>query len=146
MNRCVRPDQNTAAARRAALGQLLAGAGAAALAVWAVPARAGQRVFPVDTRRGLIDFINPPQVHLDGRPERLGPGTRIHDARGNRLVFAGTLKGQSLTVNYVRGGAKTIREIWILTPSEIQEKLPPTQEELNRARQSRNIEPPRLLN
>ena len=150
MNRCDRPNPNPApaspAARRATLRRLLAGAGAVALAVWAVPARAGRRVFPMGTQRGLIDFINPPQVQLDGKPERIGPGTRIHDAHGNRLVFAGTLKGQSFTVNYVRGGAGMIREIWILTPDEIQEKLPPTQEELNRVRQSQNIVPPRLLN
>jgi len=154
MNRCVYPPQNPnfsgiapdatrLASRRKALRQLLVGTGAMALVTLSVPAHAGLRVFPMGTKRGRIAFTNPPQVQLDGgKTELLGPGTRIHDAQSNRLVFASTLKGQTFVVNYVRDGNGTIREIWILTPEEIQQKLPPTQEELNRIRQSQNIVPP----
>ena len=154
MNRCVRPDRNALVAtaadgapplcgeigRRAALRRLWATMGAAALTAsltaWAAPARAGMRVFPMGTRRGQIAFIQSFQVKLDDKVEQLAPGTRIHDAASNRLVFASTLQGQTFTVNYVRDGAGTIREIWILTPQEMQEKLPPTQLELWRLQQS----------
>lgn len=141
MNRCVRSDRNAslllsgglawAAARR----WLLA---VAALMVLTAPAFAGMRVFPMDTKRGEITFAAPLQVQVNGKTEQIGPGTRIHDAQNNRLVFAATLQGQTFVVNYVRDGTGMIREIWILTPGEIREKLPPTQDELNRMRQWQN--------
>jgi len=112
----------------------LLGMGLAALTALAVPAHAGLRVFPMGTQRGQMVFTNPPQVQLNGKTELLGPGTRVHDAQSNRLVFASTLKGQTYVINYVRDGAGTIREIWILTPEEIQQKLPPSQADLNRLR------------
>jgi hypothetical protein len=137
MNRCPSSDQDACSLafppqidRRGALQRLLAGAGLVSLAVLAASAHAGMRTFPMDTRRGRIVFTNPPQVLLNDKSEQLSPGTRIHDAQNNRLVFATTLKGQKFVVNYVRDGTGTIREIWILTPEEIQEKLPPTQLEL----------------
>jgi len=146
MNRCVRPDADRAfplaASRRALLRQLLAGAGAAALAAWAPAARAGLRVFPMGTRRGEMTFTDASQVQLHGNTELLAPGTRIHDVN-NRLVFASTLAGQTWVVNYVRDGNRTLREIWILTPGEIQEKLPPApgQDELNRSRSAPTTAP-----
>jgi len=129
MNRCARPPAPNAPLlpRRAALRRLLAGAGAASLALLAAPAHAQARVarqFPMGTRRGEITFTRPPQVQLNDHVEQLGPGTRIHDAATNRLVFASTLRGQTFTVNYVRDSAGTVREIWILTPHEIEQKLP----------------------
>ncbi|MDR0458183.1 MAG: hypothetical protein LBH10_04030 [Burkholderiaceae bacterium] len=158
MNRCVRPNSSffpsffagiahgsaySPARRRLAVAGIAA---LAALIALAVPVHAGLRVFPMDTQRGRIVFTNPPQVKLDGKTAQISPGTRIHDAQSNRLVFASTLKGQKYTVNYVRDGTGTLREIWILTPDEIKEKLPPTQAELNRTRQSQNIAPPQSLN
>jgi hypothetical protein len=141
MNRCARLDQKFSFS-----GIGLAALGVAALVLLAAPAQAGLRVFPMNTHRGQIVFTNPPQVQLDGKTELLGPGTRVHDAANNRLVFASTLKGQSFTVNYVRGSNQMLREIWILTPDEIGQKLPPTQEELNRIRQSQNIVQPSQSN
>jgi hypothetical protein len=149
MNRCIHSNQSTFAhffsTQRAALRRLLAVTSMMVFALTAIPAHAGLRMFPMGTRRGTITFSNPPQIQLHGNTEQLGPGTRIHDAN-NRLVFASTLNGQTLVVNYVRDGNRTIREIWILTPGEIQEKLPPTQDDLNRIRQSQNIVPPSLPN
>jgi len=133
MNRCARSPHPTALLRerRAALRRLLAGAGAASLALLAAPARAQARMvrqFPMGTRRGEISFTQPPQVQLNDHVEQIGPGTRIHDAASNRLVFASALRGQTFTVNYVRDGAGTLREIWLLTPHEIEQKLPTTLE------------------
>ncbi|MDR0478332.1 MAG: hypothetical protein LBH31_00720 [Burkholderiaceae bacterium] len=149
MNRCAPPGHpafpTSSAGRRAALRWLLAVTGVAVFTLAAAPAHAGLRMFPVGTRRGEITFSNPPQVQLHGNTEQLSSGTRIHDAN-NRLVFANTLKGQTFVVNYVRDGNRTIREIWILTPGEIQEKLPLTQDNLNRIQQSQNIVPPSMPN
>ncbi|MDR2991394.1 MAG: hypothetical protein LBU72_05620 [Burkholderiaceae bacterium] len=144
MNRCARLDQ-----KYSLFITMLATLGVAVLALLTAPAQAaGLRVFPMNTHRGEIVFTNPPQVQLDGKAEQLAPGSRVHDAANNRLVFASTLKGQTYTVNYVRDGNGTLRDIWILTPGEIRDKLPPTQEELNRIRQwqSQNIVPPSQSN
>ena len=40
-----------------------------------------QHLFPHKTQRGSLTFTAPPRVLLDGRPERLGPGVRVRDAR-----------------------------------------------------------------
>jgi len=127
MNRCDRTDNATCftvsarkTGRRAALLQLLAGASALALPL---AAHAGLRVFPMGTKFGAIDFASPPQVALNGQPARLGPGTRIHDAK-NRLIFASKLRGQGFACGYLRDGSSAIREIWLLTPEEIQRHLP----------------------
>jgi hypothetical protein len=98
--------------------------GAVAALLWASTAHAGVRLFPMKTQRGHITFINPPHVDINGQSRRLGPGTRIHDAKNNRLIFANTLKGKDFMVNYVLDGTGTIREIWILTPEEIAQPLP----------------------
>jgi hypothetical protein len=141
MNRCAQHRQ-----KYSFFNIALIALGVAALMLLAVPAQAGLRVFPMGTQRGRMAFTNPPQVRLDGKTEQLAPGTRIHDAQNNRLVFASTLKGQSYTVNYVRDGNGTLRDIWILTPDEIRDKLPPTQQQLNLIQQSQNIVPPQLPN
>jgi hypothetical protein len=119
MNRCYLPFSFPSSRR--ALWRWLAGA--AALALLATSAQAGLRMFPANAKRGQITFTNPPQVQLNELAEQIGPGTRIHDAN-NRLVFANTLKGQTFTVNYVRGVNRTLRDIWILTLAEAQEKPP----------------------
>ena len=76
-----------------------------------------QRLFPARTQRGSLTFTAPPQVLLDGRPERLGPGVRVRDAR-NGVALSGALRGKTFAVNYLRDAAGAIREVWILTLAE----------------------------
>ncbi len=78
-----------------------------------------KRLFPQGTKRGTMTFVEPPQVLLDNKPVRLGPGTRVHDER-NRIALHGTLRGKTAIVNYVRDVAGVPREVWILTPAEIE--------------------------
>lgn len=78
-----------------------------------------QRMFPQKTQRAFIGFVEPPQVLVDDQPERLGPGTRVRDQH-NRVVLPGTLRGKTHLVNFQRDAAGVIREIWILTPREIE--------------------------
>ena len=39
-----------------------------------------QRRFPEQARRGVLRVATPPEILLDGKPERLSPGSRIRTA------------------------------------------------------------------
>lgn len=77
-----------------------------------------QRLLPAKAERAQIRFTAPPQVEVNGKPDRLGPGVRVRDAH-NRLALTGSLRGKTFEVNYLRDAAGVIREIWILTPAEL---------------------------
>lgn len=79
------------------------------------------RGFPKAALRGTLVVTNPPDVLLDGRPDRLSPGSRIRSPQ-NMLVMSGALQGQRLTVNYTRDAAGLLHEVWILNPEEAREK------------------------
>ena len=113
MNRCSKPAM---AWRALMLGAALAGAGllAAATAQAQMP-----RPFPAKAERGAISFDAPPLVTLNGKSERLAPGVRVRDVH-NRVALTGALRGQTFTVNYLRDPAGVIREVWILSPTEIE--------------------------
>ena len=88
---------------------------AAVLLALTLPAQA--RPFPADALRGELVVTLPPEVQLDGKPQRLAPGTRIRDGE-NRLVLSGTLVGQKRLVHYTRFADGQLREVWLLTPAE----------------------------
>ena len=76
------------------------------------------RNFPEAAVRGTIAFKAPPEIVLDGKPERLSPGARIKNEH-NLLVLTAALAGKEFVVNYRReniGGM--VNEVWILTPEE----------------------------
>lgn len=81
----------------------------------------GGRNFPVGTLRGSFVVVNPPEIQLDGRAERMAPGGRIRSAQ-NMLVMPAAVVGQSLLVNYTRDAAGLVSQVWILTPDEAQAK------------------------
>ena len=92
--------------------------------VWLLPAAAQdtmQRPIPIAAKRGLLVVTQPPEVLLDGRPDRLSPGTRIR-GRNNLLVLSASLVGQEMLVRYVRGPEGQIHDVWILTEAEAQAK------------------------
>jgi hypothetical protein len=68
-------------------------------------------------------ITNPPELVMNGRPERLSPGARIRNAN-NMLVLSGALVGQNLLVNFVREPNGMVHEVWILTPDEARQVLP----------------------
>ncbi len=88
-----------------------------------VQAQGTPRTFPESALRGKLVVLLPPQVTLDGKPDRLSPGARIHDT-GNLLVMSGGLVNRELVVNFVRDGHGLIHEVWILTPQEAAMKRP----------------------
>lgn len=82
------------------------------------PTPAGQRPFPPAALRGSLKIVNPAEAELNGKAIRLAPGLRIFNPQ-NALVFAHTLIGQPLKVNYVtEASTGMLLTAWILTEAE----------------------------
>lgn len=100
---------------------LLAGMSAAASAQQA-PVAAGQRTFPANTERGTLKILSRTQGEIDGKAVRLAPGLRIFNQQ-NALVFAHTLAGEPLKVNYLmEASTGRLHTAWLLTPAEAKSK------------------------
>ncbi len=121
MNRCTRP----AACARPIGHRWRATLIASALCAIAVLASAQTTVrpFPPKAERGVMQITQPPELLLNGKPDQLSPGARIHGA-DNMLRMSGTLMGQKAVVNFVREPAGQVHEVWILTEAEAAQKLP----------------------
>lgn len=113
MNRCF------ALRRRLCAISLLGVSALLSASSWAQTANTRQ--FPTNALRGKLVVQQPPEVLLDGKTDRLSPGSRIRGT-DNMMVLSGTLVGQSLVVNYVRENTGLIHEVWILTTAEAAEK------------------------
>ncbi len=90
-------------------------------AVAAQPARP----FPATALRGALLVTQPPEVLLNGEPQRLSPGARIRGAN-NMLQMSGALVGQTLLVHYTRESNGLVHDVWILTPDEAGRRPWPT--------------------
>ena len=66
-------------------------------------------------------MTQPPDALLNGKPVRLSPGARIRNAQ-NMIQLSGSLLGQKLGVNYTLDMAGELREVWILSESELARK------------------------
>jgi hypothetical protein len=75
------------------------------------------RNFPANVLRGTLEVQNPPDVLLDGKSDRLSPGSRIRGAN-RMLVLSATLIGQQLPVVYLREPGGMLHEVWVLTEAE----------------------------
>lgn len=80
------------------------------------------RPFPPNAMRGVLTVTQPPEVLMDGKADRLSPGSRIRGTN-NMLVLSGALVGQPLLVNYTREPNGNIHDVWVLTEAEA--SLPP---------------------
>lgn len=76
-----------------------------------------QRSAPKDVVLGRITVTAPPQITLDGKPDRLSPGSRIRDLN-NMLVLSATIVGKPMPVVYRRDAAGLVHEVWQLTEDE----------------------------
>ncbi len=81
----------------------------------------GTRQFPPAAQRGTLEVKAPPEVLINGTPERLSPGSRIRSPQ-NHLVMSGQLVGSALQVNYLRDNLGQISEVWILNALEAREE------------------------
>jgi hypothetical protein len=111
MNRCPR----TLARLSLAAGLALAGVS------FSIPttalAQGIKREAPKDVVLGQMVVTQPPVITMNGKPDRLSPGSRIRDLN-NMLVLSGGLVGKVLPVVYRRDAAGLVHEAWILTPDE----------------------------
>jgi len=79
------------------------------------------RTFPTKALRGTLEVTGPPNILLNGQPQRLSPGARIKGTN-NLIIMSASLVGKQLLVNYVPDPQGLIHEVWILTPAEAQQK------------------------
>jgi hypothetical protein len=79
------------------------------------------RQFPAAAKRGTLEVTQPPNILINGQPERLSPGARIKNSN-NMIVLSGSLTGQPVPVNYLRDPQGQIHEVWLLNPAEAQQK------------------------
>jgi hypothetical protein len=90
------------------------------------------RPFPATALRGALVVTQPPEVLINGAPDRLSPGSRIRGAN-NMLQMSAALVGQKLLVHYTREPSGLVHDVWILTPDEAARKpWPTTPEEAQR--------------
>ena len=75
------------------------------------------REVPTDVVWARMTVTAPPQVTLDGKPDRLSPGARIRGIN-NLVQMSGALVGQALPVVYRRDAAGLVHDVWVLTPEE----------------------------
>lgn len=122
MNRCTTRRSYTPSRRM--LISVFAGAllGHSALA----SAQTNIRNFPLNAQRGLMVVTYPPIIQMNGKDDRLSPGSRIR-GMDNLIVLSGTLIGQSLIVNFVRNPTGEVHDVWILTSAEAALRLPTQQ-------------------
>ncbi len=80
------------------------------------------RPFPPNAVRGILTVMQPPEVLMDGKADRLSPGARIRGTN-NMLVMSGAMVGQAMRVNYTREPNGYIHDVWVLTDAEA--SLPP---------------------
>ena len=76
-----------------------------------------QRSAPKDVVLGRIAVTAPPQITLDGKPDRLSPGARIRDLN-NMLVLSASIVDKPMPVVYRRDAAGLVHEVWQLTEEE----------------------------
>jgi hypothetical protein len=99
---------------------LAAGAALAGLSLTFSPAaltQGIQRSAPKDVVLGQLVVTAPPLITIDGKPDRLSPGSRIRDLN-NMLVLSAGIAGKTLPVVYRRDAAGLVHEAWILTADE----------------------------
>ena len=121
MNRCTRLASCARPIRHRLRAPLFAFALCAIAAL--ATAQTTLRPFPPKAERGVMQITQPPEMLLNGKPDRLSPGARIHGT-DNTLRMSGTLMGQKAVINFVREPAGQVHEVWILTEAEAAQKLP----------------------
>ncbi|TAG24749.1 MAG: hypothetical protein EAZ37_15285 [Burkholderiales bacterium] len=82
----------------------------------------GLRKFPANALRGKLVVTQAPEILIDGKPERLSPGSRIRDP-GQRLVMSASITDQEFIVNFVRNPRGEVQEVWILNELEAKQKI-----------------------
>jgi hypothetical protein len=80
-----------------------------------------QRNFPADALRGTVVIGQMPEILLNAKPARLGPGARIRD-QANMQPRPAELIGQKFVAHYTVDTQGYVKDVWILTPAELDRK------------------------
>lgn len=82
------------------------------------------RFFPPQALRGELMVTQAPDVLVNGQPGRLSPGARIRGDT-NLLVMSGSIAGQKNLVHYTLTEDGQVKDVWILNPAELANKVWP---------------------
>ena len=82
------------------------------------------RSFAPQTLRGEMVVTQAPDVLVNGQPGRLSPGSRIRGDT-NLLVMPGSIAGQKNNVHYTLSEDGQVKDVWILNPAELANKVWP---------------------
>ena len=93
------------------------------LAAFAAQAQVVIRSAPADVKPARLTVTAPPQISIDGQPDRLSPGARIRGTN-NLLVLSGSVVGQALPVVFRRDPMGLVHEVWVLTEEEYAKVAP----------------------
>ncbi|AKU24013.1 hypothetical protein [Massilia sp. NR 4-1] len=85
-------------------------------------ARAEERSFPPEARKGVLTPGYFPEVEIDGRLRRLAPAGRIFN-QDNLSDTPATLRGRQLPIAYTEDRDGLIDRIWLLSREEQGRKL-----------------------
>jgi hypothetical protein len=80
------------------------------------------RKFPANALRGQMKVVQAPEILIDGKPERLSPGSRIRDIQ-QRIVLSASITNQVFVVNFVRNPLGEVQEVWLLNELEAKQKI-----------------------
>jgi hypothetical protein len=81
------------------------------------------RSFPPNTKRGVLNMDNYPDVIVDGKLKYTVPATRFYDDN-NMLILPTYVTGNYLIINYTDNEFNELQKVWILTPDERRQVLP----------------------
>ena len=87
------------------------------LAGLAAGAWAQLRTLPADSKRGKIEHVHDMIVAIDGVQKRLAPGAQIRGPSNALVVPVAIPKGA--LARYVLDGEGRVRQVWILSPTEL---------------------------
>ncbi|MFZ6874112.1 hypothetical protein ACO0LF_18800 [Undibacterium sp. Di27W] len=86
-----------------------------------------ERNFPENTKRGVLNMSQYPDVFINGKSVNTAPGLRIFDDE-NLFVSPTQITGNYIIINYLEDNFGEVSRIWVLTEAERRKTLPPVQE------------------
>ena len=82
------------------------------------------RPFPPGIQRGEMTVTQPPEITMNGKPDRLSMGSRIRDTNNHLVLSAQLVNQQTYVVNYLRENGGPVHQVWILNAEEAKIRLP----------------------
>ncbi len=97
-----------------------------------------ERNFPENTRRGVLNMSQYPDVLIDGKAKNTAPGLRIYDDQ-NLFISPTQITGNYVIINYLEDNFGDVSKIWVLTEIERKRVLPVAKEWVPQIFQNKNF-------